>query len=44
MHTEEAPPYNELSDNEKWYALITGGSCCIVRKHQKWKAAVWSTT
>ncbi|XP_009886818.1 PREDICTED: LOW QUALITY PROTEIN: thrombospondin-4-like, partial [Charadrius vociferus] len=25
---EEAPPYNELSDNEKQYALFTDGSCC----------------
>ncbi|PKU35804.1 hypothetical protein llap_13891 [Limosa lapponica baueri] len=41
---EEAPPYNELSDNEKQYALFTDGSCHIVGKHRRWKAAVWSPT
>ncbi|KAM6374676.1 uncharacterized protein FN964_001135 [Alca torda] len=41
---EEAPPYNELSDNEKQCVLFTDGSCRIVGKHRKWKAAVWSPT
>ncbi|PKU32788.1 hypothetical protein llap_16908 [Limosa lapponica baueri] len=41
---KEAPPYNELSDNEKQYALFTDGSCRIVGKHRRWKAAVWSPT
>ncbi|KAK4810639.1 hypothetical protein QYF61_007376 [Mycteria americana] len=39
---EEAPLYNKLPENEKQYALFTDGSCCIVGKHQRWKAAVWS--
>ncbi|PKU32798.1 thrombospondin-4- hypothetical protein [Limosa lapponica baueri] len=34
---EEAPPYNELSDNEKQYALFTDGSCHVVGKHRRWK-------
>ncbi|GAB0203336.1 hypothetical protein GRJ2_002799200 [Grus japonensis] len=42
--TEEAPPYNKLTENEKPYALFTDGSCHIVGKHQRWKAAVWSPT
>jgi len=41
---KEAPPYNELPENEKTYALFTDGSCCIVGKHRRWKAAVWSPT
>ncbi|GAB0210238.1 hypothetical protein GRJ2_003489600 [Grus japonensis] len=43
-HAEEAPPYNKLPEDEKQYALFTDGSCHIVGKHQRWKAAVWSTT
>ncbi|KAK4825180.1 hypothetical protein QYF61_024660 [Mycteria americana] len=39
---EEAPLYNKLPENEKQYALSTDGSCCLVGKHQRWKAAVWS--
>ncbi|XP_019329322.1 PREDICTED: uncharacterized protein LOC109279670 [Aptenodytes forsteri] len=39
---EEAPMYNELPENEKQYALFTDGSCCLVGKHRRWKAAVWS--
>ncbi|KAK4808526.1 hypothetical protein QYF61_009829 [Mycteria americana] len=39
---EEAPLYNKLPENEKQYALFTDGSCRIVGKHQRWKAAVWS--
>ena len=41
-HAKEAPPYSELSENEKKYALFTDGSCRIVGKHRRWKAAVWS--
>ncbi|GAB0205765.1 hypothetical protein GRJ2_003042100 [Grus japonensis] len=41
---EEAPPYNKLPENEKPYALFTGGSCCVVGKHRRWKATVWSPT
>ncbi|GAB0175673.1 hypothetical protein GRJ2_000032500 [Grus japonensis] len=41
---EEAPPYNKLTEDEKPYALFTDGSCRIVGKHRRWKAAVWSPT
>lgn len=41
---EEAPLYNQLPENEKKYALFTDGSCRIVGKHRRWKAAVWSPT
>ncbi|GAB0209290.1 hypothetical protein GRJ2_003394700 [Grus japonensis] len=41
---EEAPPYNKLTEDEKPYALFTDGSCRIVGKHWRWKAAVWSPT
>jgi len=41
---EEAPMYNKLPENEKQYALFMDGSCCIVRKQQRWKAAVWRPT
>uniref|UniRef100_A0A8C0ENN5 ribonuclease H n=1 Tax=Bubo bubo TaxID=30461 RepID=A0A8C0ENN5_BUBBB len=41
---EEAPPYNELPEEEKRYALFTDGSCRIVGKHRRWKAAVWHPT
>ncbi|GAB0207556.1 hypothetical protein GRJ2_003221300 [Grus japonensis] len=44
MHAEEAPAYNKLPENEKPYALFTDGSCRIVGKHRRWKAAVWSPT
>ncbi|GAB0209415.1 macrophage immunometabolism regulator [Grus japonensis] len=43
-HAEEAPPYNKLTEDEKQYALFTDGSCRIVGKHRRWKAAVWSPT
>ncbi|GAB0207000.1 hypothetical protein GRJ2_003165600 [Grus japonensis] len=43
-HAEEAPPYNKLPEDEKPCALFTDGSCCIVGKHRRWKAAVWSPT
>ncbi|GAB0206876.1 hypothetical protein GRJ2_003153200 [Grus japonensis] len=43
-HAEEAPPYNKLPEDEKPCALFTDGSCHIVGKHQRWKAAVWSPT
>jgi len=34
-HAKEAPPYNELPENEKKYALFTDGSCCIVGKYHR---------
>ncbi|KAJ7413136.1 hypothetical protein BTVI_44102 [Pitangus sulphuratus] len=40
--TEEDPPYNQLPDEETRYALFTDGSCRIVGRSRKWKAAVWS--
>jgi len=43
-HAEEAPPYNELPENKKQYALFADRSCRLVGKHRKWKAAVWSPT
>ncbi|GAB0203012.1 hypothetical protein GRJ2_002766800 [Grus japonensis] len=43
-HAEEAPPYNKLAEDEKPYALFTDGSCRIMGKHRRWKAAVWSPT
>ncbi|GAB0202834.1 hypothetical protein GRJ2_002749000 [Grus japonensis] len=43
-HDEEAPPYNKLTEDEKPYALFTDGSCRIMGKHRRWKAAVWSPT
>ncbi|KAK4806163.1 hypothetical protein QYF61_001086 [Mycteria americana] len=39
---EEAPLYNKLPENEKQYALFTDGSCPLVGKHRRWKAAVWN--
>jgi len=42
MCAEEAPLYNKLPENEKQYALFTDGSCRIVGKQQRWKAAVWN--
>ncbi|XP_074934140.1 uncharacterized protein LOC142049879 [Phalacrocorax aristotelis] len=41
---EEAPLYNKLPEDEKQYALFTDGSCRLVGKHRRWKAAVWSPT
>ncbi|PKU30531.1 hypothetical protein llap_19165 [Limosa lapponica baueri] len=41
---QEAPPYNELSEDERHYALFIDGSCHVVENHSKWKAAVWSPT
>jgi len=41
---EEAPLYNKLSEGKKQYALFTDGSCRIVGKQRRWKAAVWSPT
>ncbi|XP_075581633.1 chromodomain-helicase-DNA-binding protein 1-like [Pelecanus crispus] len=43
-HAQEAPLYNKLPENEKQYNLFTYGSCGIVGKHRRWKAAVWSPT
>ena len=34
---KEAPPYNELPENEKKYVLFTDESCHIVGKHHRWK-------
>ena len=42
--TKETPPYIELSENDRKYALFTDGSCHTVAKHHRWKAAVWSPT
>ncbi|KAK4823426.1 hypothetical protein QYF61_002112 [Mycteria americana] len=39
---EEAPLNNKLSENEKQYALFADGSCCLVGKLRRWKAAVCS--
>ena len=41
---QEAPPYNELPEDERRYVLFTDGSCHVVGNHRKWKAAVWSPT
>ena len=41
---KEAPPYNELPENEKKYALFADRLCLIVGKHCRWKVAVWSPT
>jgi len=41
---EEAPLYNMLPEDKKQYALFTDGSCRIVGKPRRWKAAVWSLT
>ncbi|PKU34173.1 hypothetical protein llap_15523 [Limosa lapponica baueri] len=38
MHAEEAPLYNKLQKMR--CALFTDGSCQIVPKHRKWKAAI----
>ncbi|TRZ14837.1 hypothetical protein HGM15179_012279 [Zosterops borbonicus] len=43
-HAEETPPYNELPETERQYALFTDDSCRIVGANQKWKAAVWNPT
>lgn len=42
MSDEEIPLCNRLPENEKQYLLFTDGSCSIVGKHQRWKAAAWS--
>jgi len=34
-HAKEAPPYNEVSENEKKYALFTDGSNHTVGKHRR---------
>jgi len=43
-HAEESPLYNKLPGDEKQHALLTDGSCRIVGKQRRWKAAVWSPT
>lgn len=40
----EVPLYNKSPENDRQYVLFTDGSCHIVGKHQKWKAALWSPT
>ena len=44
LSVKEAPPYHKLPENEKKFALLTDGLCCIVGKHCRWKSAVWSPT
>lgn len=39
-HTDKAPPYKDLSDHEKQYALFTDGSCHLRGNQEKWNAAV----
>lgn len=39
---EEALPYNQVPENEKWHAFFTDSSCHIVGINWKWKAAVLS--
>ncbi|KAK4826299.1 hypothetical protein QYF61_007146 [Mycteria americana] len=39
---EDVPLYNKLQEKEKPYALFTDWSCCLVGRHRRWKAAVWS--
>lgn len=34
-HTKEAPPYNELSEDEKHYILFTNESCHTVGNYHK---------
>uniref|UniRef100_A0A8D2PQP8 RNase H type-1 domain-containing protein n=1 Tax=Zosterops lateralis melanops TaxID=1220523 RepID=A0A8D2PQP8_ZOSLA len=41
---EEAPPYNQLPEEEARYALFTNGSCHVIGMSRRWKAAVWSPT
>jgi len=41
---EEAPLYSKLPEDKKEYTLFTDGSCHIVGKQRRWKAAVWSPT
>lgn len=43
-HAQEAPPCSELPEDERSYAVGTGGSHRVVANHQQWKAAVWSPT
>jgi len=40
----DTPLYNKLPEDKKQYALFTDGSCRIVGKQRRWKAAVWSPT
>ena len=35
LRAKEAPPYNELPEKEKKYALFTDGSRHIVGKHRR---------
>ncbi|KAF4804109.1 hypothetical protein TURU_010614 [Turdus rufiventris] len=43
-YAEDVPPYNELPETERRYALFTDGSCRIIGTNWKWKASVWSPT
>ncbi|RMC19784.1 hypothetical protein DUI87_03348 [Hirundo rustica rustica] len=38
---KEAPPYNELPETERQYALFTDGSCRICRGKPIWAAEIW---
>ncbi|GAB0192630.1 hypothetical protein GRJ2_001728300 [Grus japonensis] len=44
----QGPPLHQATDAtwkyEKPYVLLSDGSCRIVGKHRRWKAAVWSPT
>jgi len=41
---EEAPLYNQLPEDKKQDTLLTDGSCRILGKQRRRKAAVWSPT
>lgn len=41
---KEAPPYSELPENEKKFALFMDRLCHTVRKHRRWKTSVQSPT
>ncbi|TRZ07629.1 hypothetical protein HGM15179_019479 [Zosterops borbonicus] len=43
-HAEEAPPYDQLPQENTCYTLFTDGSCHIIGMKQKWKAAIWNPT
>lgn len=33
---QEAPPHNELPEDERGYALFSDASCCVAGNHQRW--------
>jgi len=41
---QEATLYNKQPENEKQYAQLTDGSCHVVGKQRRSKAAVWNPT